>query len=56
MLARSCARLLFLEQLLNPANMLLKSCVVNIARFLKYVWSFFNIAHERVNTEFNLKC
>ena len=27
----------------------LKSCGVNTARFLKYIWSFYNIMHERVN-------
>ena len=26
----------------------LKSCGVNTARFLKYVWPFYNIMHERV--------
>ena len=30
-------------------NILLKSCGVNTARFLKYVWPFYNIIHERVN-------
>ena len=30
-------------------NMFLKSFVVNTARFLKYVWPFFNIIHGRVN-------
>ena len=30
-------------------NILLKSYGVHTARFLKYVWSFFNIMHERVN-------
>ena len=29
-------------------NILQKSCGVNTARFLKYVWSFYNIMHERV--------
>ena len=29
-------------------NILLKSCSVNTARFLKYVWSFYSIMHERV--------
>ena len=29
-------------------NILLESSDVNIARFLKYVWSFFNNVHERV--------
>ena len=29
-------------------NILLKFCGVNITRFLKYVWPFYNIMHERV--------
>ena len=29
-------------------NILLKYCGVNTARFLKYVWPFYNIMHERV--------
>ena len=32
-------------------NILLKSCGVNIARFLIYVWEFYNIMHERVKTQ-----
>ena len=35
--------------LLEKPNILQKSCGVATARFLKYVWSFFNIIHERVN-------
>ena len=31
-------------------NIPLKSCGVNAARFLKYVWSFYNIMHEKVLT------
>ena len=31
-------------------NMLLKSCGVHTARFLKCVWPFYNIMHERVKT------
>ena len=30
-------------------NILYKSYGVNTARFLKYVWPFYNIMHERVN-------
>ena len=30
-------------------NLLLKSCRIHTARFLKYVWPFFKIIHERVN-------
>ena len=33
------------------AQTLLKSCGVNTARFLKYVWPFYNIMHERVNRD-----
>ena len=29
----------------------LKSCGVNTARFLKYVWPFYNIIHERVKEQ-----
>ena len=28
-------------------NILQKSCGVHTARFLKYVWPFYNIMHER---------
>ena len=31
-------------------NILEKSCGVNTARFLRYVWLFYNIMHERVKT------
>ena len=30
-------------------NILSKSCGVNTARVLKYVWPFYNITHEKVN-------
>ena len=30
------------------AKLLLKSCSLNTARFLKYVWTFYSIMHERV--------
>ena len=29
-------------------NIIEKSCSVNTAKFLKYVWPFYNIMHERV--------
>ena len=32
-------------------NILQKSCDVNTARFLKYVWPFYNIMHESVKGE-----
>ena len=31
------------------SSILQKSCSVYTARFLKYVWPFYNIMHERVN-------
>ena len=33
------------------SSILLKSCVVHTARFLKYVKPFFYIMHEKVNYE-----
>ena len=35
------------------ANILYKSCGVTTARFLKYVWPFNNIMHERVKRKLN---
>ena len=34
-------------------NIFKKSCGVNTARFLKHVWPFYNIMHERVNPIFH---
>ena len=34
-------------------NILKKPCGVNTARFLKYVWPFYNIMHERVKSLFS---
>ena len=34
-------------------DLLLKSCGVNTARFLKYIWPFFNIMHGKITTEKN---
>ena len=31
------------------SNIHLKFCGVNTERFVKYVWPFFNIMHERAN-------
>ena len=31
-------------------NIILKSCGVNNAKILRYVWPFFNIMHEKVKT------
>ena len=39
----------FMHNVLKRTNILLKSCCVNSAGFLKYVWPFYNIMHERVN-------
>ena len=38
----------FMHNVVKWSKMLLKSCGVNTARFLKYVWPFYNM-HERVN-------
>ena len=35
-------------------DILQKSCGVNLGRFLKYVWPFFNIKPESVNRYFKL--
>ena len=39
----------FIHYFKKWSNMLLKSCSLNTARFLKYVWPFFNIMNERIN-------
>ena len=39
----------FMYNVVKWPNILLKSCGVHIARFLKYAWLFYNIMHERVN-------
>ena len=39
----------FMQNVENRPNILLKSWGVNTARFLKYVWPFFNIMDKRVN-------
>ena len=36
----------FFHNVEKRSNFLLKSCSVNTARFLKYVWTFFNIMNE----------
>ena len=33
-------------------NILLKSCGAHTVRLLKYVWPFYNIMHEKVNSGF----
>ena len=38
----------FMHNVVKWPNILYKSCGVNTARFLKYVWPFYNIKHERV--------
>ena len=38
----------FIHDTEKRSNILWKSCAVNTARFLKYVWPFFNIKRERV--------
>ena len=37
----------FMHNLAKWPNILLKSCGVNTPRFLKYVWEFYNIMHQR---------
>ena len=39
----------FIHNIVKWPNILSKSCGVYTARFLKYVWPFHNIMHERVN-------
>ena len=39
----------FMHNVVKWPNILLKFCGVHTARFLKYVWPFYNIMHERVN-------
>ena len=39
----------FMHNVVKWPNILQKSRGVHTARFLKYVWSFYNIMHERVN-------
>ena len=41
-------RNLFMHNVVKWPNILLKSCAVHTERFLKYVWPFYNIIHERV--------
>ena len=41
----------FIHNVEKWPNILLKSFLVNTARFLKYIWPFFNIMNERVNGE-----
>ena len=38
----------FMHNVVKWPNILWKSCGVHTARFLKYVWPFYNM-HERVN-------
>ena len=37
-----------MHNVVKQPNIFLKSCGVHTARFLKYVWPFYNIMHERV--------
>ena len=53
-----------IKRLLNPfmhnvvkwPDILQKSCGVDTARFLKYVWPFYNIMHERLNNFHFIMC
>ena len=38
----------FMHNVVKWPNILSESCGVHTARFLKYVWPFYNIMHERV--------
>ena len=38
----------FMHNVVKWPNILLKSCGVNTVRFLRHVWSFCNVMHERV--------
>ena len=38
----------FMHNVVKWPSILQKSCGVHTARFLKYVWPFYNIMHERV--------
>ena len=42
----------FMHNVVKWPNILQKSCGVNTARFLKYVWPIYNIMHERVKKIF----
>ena len=42
---------LFMHNVVKWPNIILKYCGVNTERFLKYVWPFYNIMHERVNVK-----
>ena len=41
----------FIYNVVKWPKILLKSCGVNTARFLKYLWPFYNILHERVKNK-----
>ena len=40
----------FMHNVVKWPNIFQKSCGVNTARFLKYVWPFYNILHKRVKS------
>ena len=42
----------FMHNVVKWPNIFKKSCGVNTARFLKYVWPFYNIMHEKVKASF----
>ena len=41
-----------MDNVVKWPNILQKSCGVHTARFLKYVWPFYNIMYERVKKPF----
>ena len=44
----------FMQNIKKMTKHTFKSCWVHTANFLKYVWPFFNIMHQRLKTEANL--
>ena len=42
-----------MHNVVKRPNIVLKSCGVHIARFLKCVWPFYNIMHEMVTKKLN---
>ena len=46
----------FIHNVVKWPNILWKSSCVHTARFLKYVWPFYSIMHERVNITFVKYC
>ena len=45
----------FMHNVVKWSNILSKPCGVHTARFLKYVWPFYNITHEKVKLRNDIK-